>query len=211
MASATDVFARHATGLDPSSMRKRVARQKTAPRDVIGSTAGQVAEGLGAGLGFVYAGGPGGAVAGRSAVKTLMGGVNQAGRGDVIGGAANVGMGLTRGSTIATSGGSGGGILPTPTEFTPSKIATPSAVFQPKGTFAQAASAGAGLGGAAGGPSTAGAPSIAAAAGAMPLAEQGLGALQRELGGTSTQLPTTVGQGTKLSQGELAELIAFLS
>ena len=210
MARATDVFGRHATGLDPSSMRKRVARQRSAPKDVIGNTAGQVAQGVGAGLGFLY-GGPGGALAGRSAAQSITGGVNQAGRGDVIGGAANVGTGLVRGSTIATSGERGGGILPTPTELTPSKIATPSAVFQPKGTFAQAASAGAGLGGATGGPSTSGAASLAAAAGAIPLAEQGLGALQKELGGTSTQLPTTVGQGTKLSQAELAELIAFLS
>jgi hypothetical protein len=212
MASASDVFLRHAAGIDPATgaRRQRIARAR-APRDVIGSTVRQGAEAVGAGLGFLYGGGPGGALAGRSAAKTLTGGIDQAGRGDVIGGASNVGMGLTRGSTIATSGERQGGILPTPTQFTPSSL-TPQRLIQPKGTFAQAASAGAGLGGTGEGrPSTGGAASIGAAAGALPLAEQGLGALQKELGGTSAQLPTTVGQGTKLSQGEVAELISILS
>jgi hypothetical protein len=216
MASASDTFVRHAAGVDPALVRQRVAKRKTAPKDVIGGTVAQGAEYVGAGLGFLYGGGPGGAMAGRSAAKTLTGGVNQAGRGDVVGGAANVGTGLVRGSTIATGGPAEptarpGGVLPTPAQYTPVSLA-PQRLVQPKGTVAQAASAGAGLGGGvAGQPVTGGAAPIAAAAGVMPLAEQGIGALQKSLGGTGTQLPTTVGQGTQLSQGELAELIAILS
>ena len=211
MASASDAFLRHAGGIDPALVRQRVAKKKAAPKDVIGGTMAQGAEYVGAGLGFLYGGGPGGAMAGRSAAKALTGGVNQAGRGDVVGGAANVGTGLVRGSTIATGGPAEptarpGGVLPTPAQYTPVSLA-PQRLVQPKGTFAQAM-------GAAGAPAqgaTGGAPSIGAAAGVMPVAELGIGAIQKELGGTGTQLPTTVGQGTQLSQGELAELIAILS
>ena len=210
MASASDAFLRHAGGIDPAMVRQRVAKQKV-PKDVIGGTLSKAAEYVGAGLGYIYGGGPGGAIAGRNVAKAVTGGINQAGRGDVVGGAANVGTGLVRGSTIATGGPAEptarpGGVLPTPAQYTPVSLA-PQRLVQPKGTFAQAM-------GAAGAPAqgaTGGAPSIGAAAGVMPLAEQGIGAIQNELGGTGTQLPTTVGQGTQLSQGELAELIAILS
>ncbi len=184
---------------------------------------GAIKEGVGYGLGALGAvyGGPGGFMAGKAAGEGIVGAVEQTGRGDILGGVTGVAAGLPQAQAVvspttyrpAEAGGQArhgeqtSRFVPTPQELTPARR------IQPRGDIMSAAGGAAmqtGSGVVGGEGPTGSASERGLMQGANPLTAM-LGAVQMGAGGPAPGLPSAVGTDERLTQDQVADLIAVLA